>query len=69
MAKFDANKYKAEYDRSHYRQVSFRLPLYEEDVLNYISPIIKSKQFSKYIIQLIKDDMKNAEIIKRIKKS
>lgn len=68
MAKFDANKYNAEYTRTHYKQIAFRVPLYKKEVLAKFEELAKSKKVSSYIIQLVEDDMKNAQIIERIKK-
>lgn len=64
MAKFDANVYNKDYKKAHYKQVHIMVPLIEKEVIEKLK---EQQSVSKYIVQLIKDDIKDKKTIDRLK--
>ncbi len=63
--KFDFKKYNDEYKKNHYKRIMINIPLKDDEVINKLNSV-PSK--SNYIYQLIKDDIKDKQIIANIEK-
>ncbi len=63
--KFDYKKYNDEYKKNHYKRIMINIPLKDDEVINKLNSV-PSK--SSYIYQLIKDDIKDKQIIANIEK-
>ncbi len=63
--KFDFKKYNDEYKKNHYKRIMINIPLKDDEVINKLNSV-PSK--SSYIYQLIKDDIKDKQIITNIEK-
>ncbi len=63
--KFDFKKYNDEYKKNHYKRIMINIPLKDDEVIDKLNSV-PSK--SSYIYQLIKDDIKDKQIIANIEK-